>query len=456
MKYKDLLLNKKKLHFIGIGGSGMFPIVQILHSKGYIITGSDVNTGDIIDSETKMGIQIFMGHKSSNVHGADLIIYSAAINMENPEILEAKKHGIPYVERSVMLGYLTALYSKPICIAGTHGKTTTTAMTTQALLTSNIDTAAVIGGKLPYINGYGKSGTSDIVAIESCEYHNTFHELTPSIAVLLNVDADHLEFFGNMENLKNSFRKFCNSSRDYIVYNIDDKQSCEVVEGLNIKLISFGLNENSDFRAINIKNTKGGYYSFDILHNDLIIANLNLHAPGKHNIYNALASFTACALVGADAKLCAEGISNFYGAGRRFEILSTNNNITIADDYAHHPTEIASTLTAAKQMGYNKIWAVFQPFTYSRTKILLDDFASALKIADNVVMTEIMGGRETNDNYNIYTKDLADKIPNSVYFNTFEEVANYTIQHASKNDLIITLGCGDIYKCAKMMVKLIN
>ena len=452
MNRNNLLENKKTLHFIGVGGSGMYPIVQILLAEGYKISGSDVNDGDIIEYEKKLGVEVYMGHKAENVHGADLVIYSAAINMQNPEILEAAKLNIPTVERSVMLGYLTALYTHPICVAGTHGKTSTTAMTTQALLMADIDTAAVIGGRLSYINGYGKAGTSDKIVIESCEYHNTFHELVPHTAVLLNVDADHLEFFGNMDNLKAAFRKFCASATDTIVYNKDDKNSCEVIKDLPKNLISFGIDQDCDFKAVNITSPNNGFFSFDVLQNGEKVAEIALTTPGRHNIYNALASFSACVHAGADPLLVAKGISTFGGAGRRFEVLGKVNGVTIVDDYAHHPTEIEATLNSAKSMGYNKIWAVFQPFTYSRTKTLLDEFAVALKLADNVVMTEIMGGRETNDDYNVYTADLAEKIEGSVWFNTFDEVATYTMDNAQENDLIITLGCGDVYKIAKIML----
>ncbi|MEG2769470.1 MAG: UDP-N-acetylmuramate--L-alanine ligase [Oscillospiraceae bacterium] len=453
MVNKNLLQGKKHLHFIGIGGSGMYPLVQILQAAGYTISGSDVNEGDIINYERAMGIKVYMPQSAENVHGADLVVYSAAINMANPEIVEAQRLGIETIERSIMLGYVTALYSRPICIAGTHGKTSTTAMATQALLTAKVDTAAVIGGKLPFINGYGKAGTADCIVVESCEYHNTFLELTPHTAVLLNVDADHLEFFGNMANLKTAFRKFCQSATDTVIYNKDDANTCEVVNGLTQNLVSFGKGEGCDFRAVNINEPTRGFYAFDILHNGKKSASVALGAPGAHQVLNALACFSACVLEGADPTLVAKGISAFGGAGRRFEVLGNVRGITIADDYAHHPTELTATLTAAKEMGFANVWAVFQPFTFSRTKMLLDDFAESLQIADKVVMTEIMGSRETNEKFNIFTADLAAKIPNSVWFKTFDEVSDYVMQHAKENDLVITLGCGDIYKAAKMMLK---
>lgn len=453
MVENTLLDGKKHLHFIGIGGSGMYPIVQILHAAGYEITGSDVNPGDIINYERAMGIKVSIPHAAENVHGADLIVYSAAIMPGNPEMDEADRLGIPKVERSIMLGYVTSLYEKSVCISGTHGKTSTSAMTTQVLLMAGKDPAAVIGGKLPYINGYGRSGKDDTIVVESCEYHNTFLELTPYYAVLLNIDNDHLEFFGDMEHLKAAFYKFCQSANGAVIYNGDDSNSRDALKGIDKPCITFGLLESCDFRAVHVEHSKPGFFQFDVLHKDDAPVHVCLGVPGRHQVYNALACYAACYLLGCSGDEISKGISAFGGAGRRFEILGHINDITIADDYAHHPTELEATLKAAKELGFHQVWAVFQPFTYSRTKMLLDDFARVLSIADHVVMTEIMGSRETNDSYQIYTKDLSAKIPGSVWFNTFKEVVDYTISHAQPHDLIITLGCGDIYKAAKLMLK---
>lgn len=453
MTDNKLLEGKKRLHFIGIGGSGMYPIVQILHAAGYEITGSDVNEGDIIDYERAMGIRVFIPHAAENIKGADLIVYSAAIMPGNPEMEEAERLGIPRIERSVMLGYVASLYQKPVCIAGTHGKTSTTAMTAQALLMCGKDPAAVIGGKLPYIGGYGKSGRDESIVVESCEYHNTFLELTPYYAVLLNIDNDHLEFFGSMDNLKAAFRKFCASATGAVLYNGDDENSRQALAGLEKKCVTFGLSDGCDYRAVNVTLKKPGFFQFDVAVTGKAPVHVSLGVPGRHHIYNALACFAVCSLLGCAPQDIAQGIAAFGGAGRRFEVLGHVGGVTIADDYAHHPTELEATLKAAKEMGFHQVWAVFQPFTFSRTKMLLDDFARVLSIADHVVMTEIMGSRETNDSYQVYTKDLAAKIPGSVWFDTFEEVAGYTMSHAQQNDLVITLGCGDVYKAAKLMLK---
>lgn len=449
----SILDGKKTIHFIGIGGSGMFPIVQILQGKGYTITGSDVNDGDIINYEKDMGIKVTIPHNADCVVGADLVVYSAAIFKDNCEILKATELKIPCVERSIMLGEVSGLFPKSICVGGTHGKTTTTSLISQIMIMAGEDPACVIGGKLPLIHGYGKDGSGESIVIEACEYSYTFLELLPYIAIVLNIDHDHLEFFKTFENLQDSFKKFCNLATGYLLINGDDKNTTDVIKDMKVPIKTFGVKENCDYKAVNIRKESKSFYSFDVQYTGQIISTLHLSIPGEHNIYNAIAAFAATHIMGVLPKDIEIGILAFGGAGRRFEILGkTSGGVTIADDYAHHPEEITVTLKAAKDMGFNKVWAVFQPFTYSRTKLLLDDFATALQLADKVVMTEIMGSREINT-IGIYTKDLAKKIPGSVWFNTFEEVTQYCMENADEGDLVITLGCGDIYKAAKMMLK---
>lgn len=448
----SILEDKKVIHFIGIGGSGMFPIVQILHGKGYTITGSDVNEGDIINYERNMGIKVTIPHTADCVKGADLVVYSAAIFKDNCELAMAKELGIPCVERSIMLGEVCRLFKKSICVSGTHGKTTTTSLISQILIMADKDPACVIGGKLPLIDGYGKDGTGENVVIEACEYSYTFLELLPYMAVVLNIDHDHLEFFKTFENLKNSFLRFTKLATNCVVINGDDKNTTDTIKDLSVPIITFGIEKECDYIGCNIRKEHKSFYSFDVKHKGEIISTVHLSIPGRHNIYNALAAFAATHHMGIEPEKISSAIEKFGGAGRRFEIHGTVNGVTIADDYAHHPEEITATLNAAQDMGFNKVWAVFQPFTYSRTKMLLDDFATSLQIADRVVMTEIMGSREVNT-IGIYTKDLAEKIPGSVWFNTFKEVEDYVRKNAQSGDLVITLGCGDVYKIAKALVK---
>jgi UDP-N-acetylmuramate--alanine ligase len=290
--------------------------------------------------------------------------------------------------------------------------------------------------------------------VESCEYHNTFFELLPHTAVLLNVDADHLEFFGDMENLKAAFAKFCNAATDTVIYNGDDAETLDTMKAVRVpNTVSFGEGENCDYRAVNVREPRPGFFAFDIVFEGCIIACVTLGVPGRHHMYNALASFAAAHRAGCAPEDIVEGIGAFGGAGRRFEIVGEKNGITVVDDYAHHPTEVGATLRAARKLQHRSVWAVHQPFTYSRTQMLLDEFAEVLQLADHVVLTQIMGSRERAEDYTVRTADLAAKIPGCVWFETKEEAADYVMQHARPGDLVITLGCGDIYKAARRMLQ---
>lgn len=447
---ENLLKTRKHIHFIGIGGSGMFPMVQILHSEGFYITGSDNNETETTKIERKMGIPVTLGQAAENIEGADLIVYTAAIMSDNPELIAAKASGVPCLERSDMLGLLTRRYSKAVCVAGTHGKTTTSAMIAQTLLEGGFDPSAFIGGKVKALGGSGRAGKSDIFVVEACEFVDTFLKLSNDISVILNIDNDHLDYFGSIENSIKSFRKFASNSTGPVIVNGDDANTMKAVEGLDKEIITFGWSNKNDYYAADVRLLGGAKSGYTLMHHGKPICEIRLSIPGKHNILNSMACAVVCLYLGMNPEEMAEHIDKFPGAGRRFEILGEVNGVTIADDYAHHPTEIAATLKAAKEMDFHEVWAVFQPFTYSRTALLMDDFVTALSVADHVVMSEIMGSREKNT-YNIYTRDLAEKIPGSVWFNTFKEMADYTMSHAKPGDLVITLGCGDVYKCAYIM-----
>lgn len=448
----ETLKNSKHIHFIGIGGSGMCPLAEILHNKGYLITGSDNNPGDNIDKLRSLGIKVTMGQKAENIEGAEMIVYTAALLSDNPELCAAKESGIPTFERSKLFGAITRQYSNCIGVCGTHGKTTVTSMLTQVLIMADKDPTAVIGGRLPLIDSHGRTGSSETMVCEACEFVDTFLDLSPDVAVILNIDADHLDYFGTLDNIIKSFHKFSLLTTHTLIYNGDDENTVKAIEGVDRKKITFGFDSKNDYYPENITYNRGSFGEFDVMHDGKKLTRLALNIPGTHNILNALAAFAAAVNAGCTAEECKNGIESFKGAGRRFEVLGEINGITIADDYAHHPRELEVTLNSVMKMGYNTVWAVFQPFTYSRTKILFDDFVRVLQIPDRLVMTEIMGSRERNT-FNIYTKDLADKIPGSVWFNTFEEVTDYVLKNAKSGDMIITLGCGDIYKAAKMMVK---
>lgn len=448
----EILKNAKRIHFIGIGGSGMCPLAEILHAKGYSLQGSDNNESSIVDRIRAMGIPVMMGQKAENIKGADMIVYSAAIQHGNPELEAALSSGIPTFQRAELLGEVSRHFSNCIGICGTHGKTTTTSMTVQTMLSAGLDPSAVIGGKLPLTNSYGRVGNTETIVMESCEYQDTFLHMSPDVAVILNIDEDHMEYFKTLDNLILSFTKFANSAAKAVIYNGDDANTLKAVEGITEKkMISFGFRDTNDYYAENIEEINGAYTRFDAVHKGEKLGTVSLSVPGKHNILNALASI-ACALYsGADFKNCIKGLEEFKGAGRRFEHLGTYKGIDFIDDYAHHPAELRVTLEAAMKLGYKTVWAVFQPFTYSRTVMHFDEFVDVLSIPDRCVMTEIMGSRETNT-YGVYTSQLAEKIPNSVWFNTQEEVSDYVVKNASAGDLVLTMGCGDIYKSAYMMI----
>ena len=446
------LENKRHIHFIGIGGSGMFPLAQILHAKGYYLTGSDNNETDTLQMVREMGIPVTLGQKAENIEGADLIVHTAAIMPDNPELIAARESGVPTIERSVLLGEITAHYSDAVCISGTHGKTTTTSMTTQILLDAGIDPTCVIGGKLPAIHGSGRVGKSPVMVCEACEFVDTFLKLYPDIAVILNIDADHLDYFKTMENLIASFRKFAEKATKVLIVNGDDLNTQKAVSGLDKRILTFGYAPTNDYYPKNIVHVDGVTLSFDLCRKEEVLTRITLHIPGDHNILNAIAACVASHEAGATWEQCAAGLNAFHGAQRRFEVLGKIGGITVADDYGHHPTEIEATLKAAKALPFKRVWAVHQPFTYSRTATLLDDFARVLSHADFVVLSEIMGSREKNT-FNIYAKDLAAKIPNCVWFPDFPEIADYVVKNARPGDLILTLGCADINKCAHLIVE---
>lgn len=441
-----IIENVKKIHLIGIGGSGMCPLAEILHSKGYTITGSDNNESDPLKRIRALGIKVYMGHSPENVQGAELIVYSAAISEDNPEIVEAKKLGIPLMERSHMLGALTRRYDNVIGVCGTHGKTTVSSMITHILILNKQNPTAVIGGKLPLINSNGIAGDSDTMVCESCEFVDTFLQLSPDKAVLLNIDNDHLDYFKTMDNLVESFRKFVNMASLTFV-NGDDGLCMKAVE--DCQYMTFGLEKSNDFYAENIESGKFGF-CFDVMYRGEKLTRFNMHIPGRHNIYNGLATFAACYSEGIAPDDIAKAVESFTGAGRRFEFLGEYNGFTLADDYAHHPTEIKATLSAAKELNYNNVIAVFQPFTFSRTALLKDEFIEALSIADKVILTPIMGSREKNT-YNIYSEDIAKSLKNAVVVDGFENIADKIIETAEENDIVITMGGGDIYKAAHIV-----
>ena len=446
-----LLDGVKRIHCIGCGGSGMFPLIQILHARGYALTGSDVEETKITQAERAMGMTVTLGHDAANLGDAQLVVYSAAIHDVNPELQAAHAHGIRTVERAALLGYVSRLYPHSVGVAGTHGKTTTTGMIVTMLELAGKDPAAVIGGKLPLIGGYGKVGGGDSIVVEACEYSETFLYLTSYLGIILNIDNDHLEYYGTMGKLKLAFQKFALLSRT-VVFSLDDPNTLDVMNSIDRPVLSFGIENDARFRAVNIREYRPGFYEFDVEELGEHFAHLRLNVPGYHNIYNALAMCCCVRPLGlqpADAERAAE---NFKGMGRRFEVKGECNGAVIVDDYAHHPTELAATLKTARSLGYQRVIAVHQPFTYSRTKALMQDFADVLRSADQVVLLPVMGSREVDDG-SVRSEDLAAKIPGSVVVDGLDAAADWVRAHAGEGDLVVCMSCGDLYKAADKMVE---
>ena len=452
MTIDEAIKNAKRIHFIGIGGAGMCPLAEILHDKGYYLTGSDNNESDTLKRIRALGIPVVLGQKAENVDGADMVVFTAALLPDNPELVAAREKGIPTFERSKLFGYVTRKYKNCIGVCGTHGKTTTTSMLTQVLLENGFDPSAVIGGKLPLTGTNGIVGNSETLVVEACEYKDTFLDLSPNTALILNIDRDHMEYFHTLENLKKSFRDFADMS-SCVIYNGSDPNTVDAMRDLEGKeIITFGDDDSCDYYHGEVSWENGAFPAFDVFYKGQCLGHIELGVPGEHNVLNALAVIAAACHSGATFAQVRDSIGHFRGAGRRFEFLGEYNGAVIADDYAHHPKELEVTLNAAKRMGYERVWAVFQPFTFSRTKMLLHEFATALSLADKVVMTDIMGSREINT-YHVSTQDLADEIPGSVWFDTFQKVADYLKQNIQKGDLVITLGCGDVYKIAHLILR---
>lgn len=449
--FENILDRIKNIHFIGIGGSGMCPIAEILHQKGYKITGSDNYVSDTLQRLIAQGLKVYTEHNAKNIKNAELVVYSAAIKEDNEERLAALKKGIPCIERSVMLGLLCAKYKNAIAIAGTHGKTTTTAMITQILTMSKKDPSAIIGGKLPFINGNSRVGKTATIICEACEYVDSFLQITPSIAVVTNIEEDHLDYFKNLENIIKSFNKFALKATNTIFVNGDDKNSILALKDVQVPIVTFGMSKNNNYYAENISERDMAFPSFSLMKDGQKLIDINLSIPGIYNVYNALAASAVAHYLDVSIDEIKNALHDFTGVHRRFEILGRQNGITVADDFAHHPTEIKSVLTAATKMGFKRVIAVFQPHTYSRTADFFDDFVKVLSIADITVLSEILAVREVNK-YNIKSEDLAAKISSCICLRTFEEIADCIKKIAKPGDLVLTMGGGNVYVCANLIV----
>lgn len=450
MESSALLPGIRRIHFIGIGGSGMCSLAEILHTLGYEVSGSDDMESDNVSRLRALGIPVALPLAAENIRNPEAVVYTVAICESHPEMQAARALGVPIIERAALLGMLTRHYPRSLAVSGTHGKTTTTSMISQILLEAEFDPTLVIGGRLPLIEANGRAGHSDILVCEACEFKDHFLEMSPAMSVILNIDADHLEYFGSLENIRRSFRRFAEQTGSLLLVNGDDANTLQAFEGLEGKtIVRFGMMPENEWAAMNIV-PEGPYGRYDLYHKGIFVAHIALSVPGRHNISNSVAAAAAASLLGASPEQIAKGLLHFEGAGRRFETIGTVRGITIIDDYAHHPTEITATLEAAKALPHHKVWAVFQPFTYSRTARHLDGFAQALSTADEVVVSDIMGSRETNT-WNVSSSQITDRLPGSHFIPGFQEISRFVAEQAQKGDLVVTMGGGNIYQCARMI-----
>ena len=439
-------------HLVGIGGVSMAPLAEVLHGMGMVITGSDMHESATVEHLRSLGIQVAIGHRAENLNGARLVIRTAAAHNDNPEISGAHARGIPVFERAQAWGAIMRGYKNALCISGTHGKTTTTSMCTHIAMAAQADPTVMIGGTLPLLGAGHRVGRGDTIILESCEYCNSFLSFFPTVAVILDIEADHLDFFKDLADVEHSFRTFADLVPEdgVIVANRDDENTMHTLEGETRPMVTFGL-EEGDVHAANLTWNRG-LPTFDIIWKGQPFAHVSLRVPGVHNVKNALAAAASAIVLGMPAKAVEDGLSAFRGAARRFEHKGSYHGAEVYDDYAHHPGELKALFAAARSLGYDRIICAFQPHTYSRTKALFDDFVQVLQEPDVTLLAEIFAAREDNT-IGISSRDLAERIPGSRYFATLPEVTDALAQLARPGDLILTVGAGDIYTAGEALVQ---
>ncbi|MCD8371227.1 MAG: UDP-N-acetylmuramate--L-alanine ligase [Clostridiales bacterium] len=446
------------VHFIGIGGISMSGLAEILMKEGFSISGSDTQRSELTRRLEENGAKVAYGQRAENItEEIDVVVYTAAVHPDNPEYAECVRRGIPMLSRAELLGQLMRNYRCSIAIAGTHGKTTTTSMVSEILLAANADPTITVGGMLHSIGGNIRVGGSDVFVAEACEYTNSFLSFYPNVEVILNIEADHLDFFKDIEDIRHSFRLFARrlNADGVLVINSDIRDYKEITDGLDCRVITVGNAPESDYRVDEIAFDAYARPSFTVLEQGNVLGRMTLCVPGRHNVYNALAAIAVARELGISGEEISRGLTAFTGTDRRFEKKGEIGGVTVIDDYAHHPQEIAATLATAKHVPHRKLWCVFQPHTYTRTKAFLDEFAEALSAADEVILARIYPARET-DNLGISSFDIADRIDKlgtPVHcFETFDEIETFILENCSTGDLLITMGAGDIVKVGERLL----
>ena len=450
---REYLVPGKRVHLVGIGGVSMCPLAEVLRGMGLTVQGSDMSESDTVRHLRSLGIDVAIGHSAENLKDCDLVIRTAAIHDENPEISGAIARGIPVYERAQAWGAIMQHYPNALCISGTHGKTTTTSMCTHIFMAAEADPTVMIGGTLPLLHSGYRVGNGDTIILESCEYCNSFLSFFPTVAVILNVEADHLDFFKDLNDIEHSFHQFAQlvPSAGHVIVNADNQGAMDSVQGLEHPILTFGLERPADCTASNL-HEEDGLPVFDVLIHGQPYAHVTLHVYGRHNVLNALAAAAAAHVLGLPGSAVEEGLAAFTGAGRRFEHKGTYHGAEVYDDYAHHPDELHALLTTAKELPHKRLVVAFQPHTYSRTAKLFDRFVEELKIPDVAILAEIYAAREQNT-LGISSSDLCRNIPGAIYCSTLDKVTEELRKIAQPGDLILTVGAGDIYRAGDKLLQ---
>ena len=454
LSIKPYIENKERIHLIGIGGVSMNSLAELLLSKGVPVSGSDRLRTDVTARLEALGASITYEHRPENVEGASLIVRTAAVHDENPEIVRAHELGIPVMERAEAWGHIMRDYDNVVCLSGTHGKTTSTSMMTMMTIEAQMDPTVMVGSNLPAIGGTLRIGGKGYFVAESCEYTNSFLRFAPTISVILNVEEDHLDFFKDINDIIHSFHEFAELTpmNGLVVVNHDDPNAMRAVAHIDRRIRTFGTTPDADVYPTEVRD-ENGYYRFTVNIDGKEYAKVALSVPGRHNMLNALACCAAAEFLGVSSEAAEKGLNKFAGSSRRFQLVGRMpNGATVVDDYAHHPSEMKATLSTAKQTHFDRLLCAFQPHTYPRTKALFPEFVDALKQCDQAILAPIYAAREQNT-IGIYSSDIAKEVPGAVSFDTFDEIADYLRKNAGPNDLVLTMGAGNINTVGPMLIK---